>query len=269
MSETLPDTTDMDERGSGNSFKTARRLRAAYRWSDRIQWLSSLFKTPAEIGFATASAAVVGSVTAMTVADAVETRMNRDLAPVVVESSRQTANSTVFEIVGFDKAGRKGLFDVVVLNKEFMWVHASADELERKGERIPAATVATTILDADVRAALAEARDIIAVGTASQEGQAATELERARKRALTAAKIAKMPAPDTVPLWSLALGQYRDPCDACETTGTSWQRPFIVIAVKNLEEGTDLAESLADAMTGKDNLPAPQSYSAFELTKIR
>ena len=40
MSETLPDTTDMDERGSGNSFKTARRLRAAYRWSDRIQWLS-------------------------------------------------------------------------------------------------------------------------------------------------------------------------------------------------------------------------------------
>lgn len=264
MSENLPEDT-----GSGGTFKTARRLHAAYRWSDRFQWLTSLFKTPAEIGFATTSAAVVGGVTAMTVADAVETRMNRDVAPIVVESSRQTANSTVFEIVGFDKAGRKGLFDVVVLNKEFMWVHASAEELERKGERIPAAAAATTILDADVRGALAEARDIIAVGTASQEGQAATELERARKRALKAAEIAKTPALETVPVWGLTLGQYRDPCDACETKGTSWQRPFIVIAVKDLEAGANMGEALADAMTGKDNIPAPASYSAFELTKIR
>jgi hypothetical protein len=161
------------------------------------------------------------------------------------------------------------VFEVVVLNKDFMWVRASDQELERQGKKIPAASVAETVLDEDARASLAEARDIIAVGTASQEGQAAVELERARKRAERTAAIAKGPAPEFVPIYTLNLGQYREPCAACETTGTSWQRPFIFISVKDLQTGTVLAEALADALTGKDNLPSPSSYSAFELTKIR
>ena len=255
--------TDVGD-GAGHS-KTRRRIYGAYRWSDRFQWLTSLFKTPGEIGLATASAALAGTVGAMTLHDAIETRANRKEAPVVVERSRQTANSTVFEITGFDKAGRKGVFEVVVLNKEFMWVKASAEELERKGEKIPAQSVATTVLDAEVRGSLAEARDIVAVGTASQEGDPATELERARRTA----EIAKGPALESVPMWTLTLGQYRDQCAACETTGTSWQRPFIVIAVKDLEPNTVLGEALLDAMTGKENLPSPTSYSAFELNKVR
>lgn len=72
-----------------------------------------------------------------------------------------------------------------------------------------------------------------------------------------------------MPVYTLNLGQYREPCAACETTGTSWQRPFVFISVRDLQDGTVLAEALADAMTGKDNLPSPSSYSAFELAKIR
>lgn len=254
-----------DSRGS----KARRRALSAYRWSDRFQWLTSLFQTPAEVGFATASAALVGTVGGLTVLDAIETRANRDATPVVVERARTTENSTTIEIVGYDKAGRRGVFEVVVLNKDFMWVHASAEELERQGRKIPAAAVADTVLDEDTRASLAEAREIIAVGTASQEGQAAAELERARKRAERTAVIAQGSAPEWVPLYTLNLGQYREPCAACETTGTSWQRPFIFISVKDLEAGTVLGEALSDAMTGKDNLPSPASYSAFDLTKIR
>jgi len=249
--------------------KTGRRLYSAYRWSDRFQWLSSLFRTPSEVGFAATSAAVVGTVTGMTVLDALETRANRDYTPIAVERARTTENSTMFEIIGYDKAGRRGVFEVVVLNKDFMWAHASAEELEREGKKIPAAAVAETVLDGEVRSSLAEAREIVAVGTASQEGQAATEIARARKRAARTAEIALEPTPDWVPVWTLSLGQYRDPCEACETTGTSWQRPFIVVAVKDLEPGTVMGEALGDAMTGKDSLPSPASYSAFELTKIR
>ena len=262
MTDTLP------EDGEGQS-KMRRRAMRAYRWSDRFQWLSSLFKTPAEVGFATASAAVVGTVASMTVLDAVETRANRDLKPIVEERARTTANSTMIEIVGYDKAGRRGVFEVVVLNKDFMWVHASADELERQGKKIPANAIAETVLDADTRVSLAEAREIIAVGTASQEGQAAAEHQRARQRAERTAAIAGAPAPEWVPVYTLNLGQYREPCAACETTGTSWQRPFIFIAVKDLQDGTVMGEALSDAMTGKDNLPSPASYSAFELSKIR
>jgi 2-polyprenyl-6-methoxyphenol hydroxylase-like FAD-dependent oxidoreductase len=43
----------------------------------------------------------------------------------------------------------------------------------------------------------------------------------------------------------------------------------MVIAVKDLEDGAVLAEALADAMKGKEQLPSPASYSAFELARIR
>lgn len=262
MPEDVPET--------GDEFATTRRrAMTVYRWSDRFQWLSSWFRTPADAGFAMASAAVVGTATGMTVVDAIDTQANRRIAPVVEERARTTANSTMIEIAGYDKAGRRGLFEVVVLNKDFMWVHASADELERQGKKIPAASAGAIVLDRDARVSLAEAREIIAVGTASQEGKAEAEVERARKRARRTAEIASGPAPEWVPVYTLTLGQYREPCAACETTGTSWQRPFIFISVRDMEDGTVLGEALADAMTGKDNLPSPDSYSAFELTKIR
>ena len=65
------------------------------------------------------------------------------------------------------------------------------------------------------------------------------------------------------------MGQYREPCAICETGGTSWQRPFIVVAVKSLEANTNLGEALSDAMSGQDKLPAPKSYSAFDLGRFR
>ena len=51
---------------------------------------------------------------------------------------RQTRNSTVFAIEGKDKAGRRATFDVVVLNKSFLWVRGSAEDLEKDGGRNPA-----------------------------------------------------------------------------------------------------------------------------------
>ena len=51
---------------------------------------------------------------------------------------RQTRNSTVFAIEGKDKAGRRATFDVVVLNKSFLWVRGSAEELEKDGAVDPA-----------------------------------------------------------------------------------------------------------------------------------
>ena len=42
----------------------------------------------------------------------------------------------------------------------------------------------------------------------------------------------------------------------------------MVIAVKDVQEGTILAEALADAMNGQDRLPKPANYSAFELQAI-
>jgi hypothetical protein len=185
------------------------------------------------------------------------------------EEVRQTRNSMVFTIEGKDKAGRRGVFDVVVLNKSFLWVRGSSDALEKDGRTIARADLAAAVLDDEVCAALADATDVIAVGTASQEGTAAEEMARAERRARTAAQLVGGAVTGNVPVWTLNLGQYRDPCEDCETGGTSWQRPFIVIAVKSLKTDADMGEALADAMTGKERLPSPQSYSSFALSRFR
>ena len=64
---------------------------------------------------------------------------------------RQTRNSTVFAIEGKDKAGRRATFDVVVLNKSFLWVRGSAEDLEKDGEVIPRAELAAAVLDDEVK----------------------------------------------------------------------------------------------------------------------
>jgi hypothetical protein len=148
-------------------------------------------------------------------------------------------------------------------------VKGSAEELEKEGRVFKGNDIATAIFDGEVTAALASAREIIAVGTASQEGESGQELARAGRRAEATAALSKTAINADMPVWSLNLGQYRDPCAACETSGTSWQRPFIVVAVKSMEDGTNLGEALADAMTGKTTLPSPASYSAFEMVKVR
>ncbi|KWT64208.1 hypothetical protein [Hyphomicrobium sulfonivorans] len=234
-------------------------------WFDRIGWLLGLLKTNAAV-----SVLVLGTGAAVTY------NMRHDifqwwngLETASLPDVRQTTNSTVFAIDGHDKAGRRGSFDVVVLNKSFLWVVGSSDALEKDGQIIPRHQTASAVLDDEVRAALADTREVIAVGTASQEGNAADETARAQLRAQRAAQLVVNAVPSNVPIWTLNLGQYRDPCTDCESGGTSWQRPFIVIGVKNAEPETNIGEALADAMTGRDRLPSPTSYSTFNLQRYR
>ena len=120
-----------------------------------------------------------------------------------------------------------------------------------------------------MRSALSDAKEVIAVGTASQEGSATEEVDRAAAPRQAGGDAGRRRRGATVPISTLNLGQYRDPCTNCETGGTSWQRPFIVIAVKELEPDTNMGEALADAMTGKKRLPSPSSYSTFVLSSFR
>jgi hypothetical protein len=127
---------------------------------------------------------------------------------------------------------------------------------------------APAVLDEEVRSALADAKEVITVGTASQEGDASGELARAERRAKQAATLVALAVTPSTPISTLNLGQYREPRTKCETGGTSWQRPFIVVVVKSLEPGTNVGQALNDAMSGQQKLP-PKAYSAFALTRYR
>ena len=268
-----------------NEVKKERRKRIGtawktYKWFDRIRswqdwytWLASFFQTNAGVATAlTATAAVTTA--AVLVHNVVVDPYAEPYAPVevapLVEPVRQTRGTMIFEIEGHDTYGRRATFDVVVAKNQYLWVRGSSDQLERDGRVISGAEVTRDVLDQEVRDGLAGAREIIAVGTASQEGSAAAEKARAGRRAQrTAVFVAEAVPDDTIPISALNLGQYRKLGTDRGRDTTDWQRPFMVIAVKDVEDGTILAEALADAMSGQDRLPKPANYSAFELEKVR
>lgn len=258
--------------------KKVRRAWSTYKWFDRIRnwqdwytWLTSLLQTPAGAVAALGTTAAV-TTSAIIIHNAVvdpyaEPYVPTEVAPLAAsEPMRQTKGTLIFAIEGQDKAGKRGTFDVVVARKQFLWVRGSSDQLEKAGRVISKEELESEVLDADVRAALEAAREIVAVGTASQEGNPAEETARAGRRAAKTADILTDAIPSSIPISALNLGQYRGEKSA---GGTDWQRPFMVITVKALEPGTVVGEALADAMTGKEALPSPMAYSAFELSKVR
>lgn len=258
--------------------KKARRAWSAYKWFDRIRnwndwynWIASFLQTKAGAAVALGSTAVI-TTSAVVVHNRVvdpyaEPYVQTEVAPLA-DPMRQTKSTLIFAIEGHDKAGRRGTFDVVVARKQFLWVRGSAEDLEKNGVKISGDQLAIDVLDQEVRDGLANAREIIAVGTASQEGDPVAEKARAGKRAARTADIVATAIDASIPISGLNLGQYRESKSGA-AGATDWQRPFMIITVKDLDEGTVLAEALADAMTGKEQLPSPASYSAFELTKIR
>lgn len=269
-------------KGKTGRVKKARRAWSTYKWIDRLwnwhdwyNWLATFFQTKAGAAVALTSTALV-TTSAIVVHNAVvdpyaAPYAETEIAPLPpAEPVRQTRGTLIFAIEGYDRTGRRGTFDVVVAKKQFLWVRGSSDNLEKDGRVISGEDLSRDVLDQDVRDALVNAREIVAVGTASQEGNPAEELARAGRRAARTATIVSGAVPATIPISTLNLGQYSQRCPTCETGApTDWQRPFMIIAVKELEDGTVLSEALADAMTDKDKLPSPSSYSAFALDKVR
>lgn len=263
----LPDTAAADtrEQSRGNNRRRAWRL---YSWGSRARWISALFATRGDVAVSVAALGLIGGVAATTITQAV-TRPAGDTSIVAAAAQRAGDNAVVFGIDGRDDAGLRGAFDLVVLDKRFNWVRGSTSEIVKDGTVLSDRDIAAAILTPEVRESLARAKDVIAVGTASLEGDIVAETHRAGLRAhQTAAWIAPA-VPAAVPLYTLNLGQYRDACTTCETADTSWQRPFIIVAVRHKDAGADIAQALAAAMSGKSNLPSVSSYSTFGFTRHR
>lgn len=184
-----------------------------------------------------------------------------------VIAQRWNDRTLVFPIEGQDRDGRTALFDVVVLTKNYGWVKGSTTELERDDERLTADDIENEVLAPQLRKGLGAARELIAVGLASVEGDIDSEVRRGGLRAARIAEWLRIAVGPATPMMTLNLGRYLELCSDCETEDTSWQRPFMVIAVKQYDDGADIEEALRDAMSNKVNLPSPDRYSTFALAK--
>jgi len=181
---------------------------------------------------------------------------------------RWNERTLVFPIDGVDKSGRHAVFDVVVLTKDYGWVRGSTTELEKGERRLSPDEIQDEVLAPQLREGLGSARALIAVGLASQEGEIEREEQRGGVRATRTAELVRGAIGSSMPMWTLNLGRYVEPCVECEDADTSWQRPFIVIAVRQVDDGTHISEALADAMSGVENLPSPARYSTFAFAKF-
>lgn len=234
---------------------------------DRGGWLSRFFGSAFDIIVGALALLFVIGVAGFVAKDALDGFSKDKSGLRTVSATRWNDRTLVFSIEGADRNGRAADFDVVVLTKAYGWVRGSTTELERGETRLSADDVDREVLTAQLREGLSSARELIAVGLASQEGEVERETQRAGLRAARIAEWVRGAVGGSIPLWTLNLGRYADVCAECENEDTSWQRPFIVVAVKRADPGVDLGEALAVAMSGKSNLPSPQRYSAFALAK--
>ncbi len=299
MSETEPNPapgsgSDDDEEKKGGVYGFFKRIYDWYdkidTWKERIEWLLSFFKANAMATTVTATASAV-AVTGAVVAANPDLRPNwfsrgsggqpevtaaapkietpKPATPVKVET-RRWGSSVIFPIEGKDVRGRRAAFDVAVLPKDLAWVRKSDTQLAKGAGTIPETETVARIFTPELRAGLGESREVIAVGLASQEGRREEETARAANRARTAAGwLAKAMAPSTG-IWTLNLGQFQAGCKAtAEAADTGWQRPVMIVGIREAAEGVTLAEAFADAISDKSNLPSRECYSSFELARFR
>lgn len=264
-----PDPAAPDDATAGDSRgRSRRRAWRLYSWGSRAHWVSTLFASRADVAVSLAALGLIGGVAGTTLTQSV-IRSDRGATIATAQPQRAGDNAVVFGIEGRDEAGLSGAFDLVVLDKRFDWVRGSTSEIVKDGAVLSEGAIAAAVLTPEVRQSLARAKEVIAVGTASAEGDIVAEIHRAGLRAKQTADWIAPAVPAAVPLHTLNLGQYRDACATCETADTSWQRPFIIVTVRDKDAGVDIAQALAAAMSDKSNLPSLSAYSTFGFARHR
>ncbi|MGF1649425.1 MAG: hypothetical protein ACFCUN_03145 [Hyphomicrobiaceae bacterium] len=277
--ETDAAATEGQPREKEERKSLAWRLYGWYQWKGRYDWLTWFWSwlTSATGGAVVGTGAV--AVTALSIA-----AYNPNLIPgwlrwwpepaavqsvQTVETTRWADNSVVYPIRGIDREGRSATFDVVVATRGITWVRGSSALLTQEdGQIIGAGLIGDVVLTPPVIQGLLQSPEWIGVGIASEEGVPEAEVQRAAIRARTVASWLEAARPDTRPVLMLSLGQFTSGCAAgAATDDTGWQRPLMIIGVREKEAGVDLADALANAMTDKTNMPAPNCYSRFELVE--
>ncbi|MDZ4790798.1 MAG: hypothetical protein SGJ17_06235 [Hyphomicrobiales bacterium] len=253
-------------------------------WRERIDLLVTLIKANTVATASTVTAGVVVTTGAVVVATnprlidewfppapppvaIVEPVKSAAVEPPKVEVTTQRwGEAVVFPINGVDAGGRRAAFDVAVLPKEYTWARKDDKHLARDGRTLADAEVQALFSD-DFRTGIGRSADVIGVGVASQEGDVVEESGRAARRALTAGGWLATARGEGALVWQLNLGQYKGTCASADKGDTSWQRPVIMVGVREKDEGVNLGEALGDAMTGKSNLPSRDCYSNFTMER--
>lgn len=160
-------------------------------------------------------------------------------------------NWNVIKVDGTDDTGKRGDFNILILMQNEEWMYAN----ERKLQSGKTASDVIPQYLYDKLETIKDARSIICLGTASQEGGHDTENSRAERRAKHLGNILKaflVKESIQKDVYILNLGQF---VVKTKTTDTSKQRSIIIILIeKSSDRNVNLDQALKNALEKKKNL---------------
>lgn len=169
---------------------------------------------------------------------------------------------------GTDSHGRDASFKIFVFSRDFAWTFESDKEVEYLGSPDD---IGPHLRSPGLQENLRNAKALIAVGAASQEGTPSAEEARARRRAARLQRWVKENVSGVQRLHTLSMGRFVGPAlKVSATSETAPQRSVVIVAVVAAEEDVILAEALRSALSEEKAFPFKLSeYSEFELSDWR
>ncbi len=156
-------------------------------------------------------------------------------------------STTVFK--GADSEGRTGDFRIYILSDDYAWKLGSSTEIEEDGA---ASNFLDLISQPEFFARLCGSDSAMGIGTASFEGNQASNRALAAKRADTIARFVEAGtrhcSTETVPTpYKVNLGEHK--ATSAGEADTAWQRRVIIVAAENQSLGLNIREALWQGLT--------------------
>lgn len=153
---------------------------------------------------------------------------------------------------GRDSKGRAAEFNIAVLSVEYKWLLGSNFQIKYNDSIISLEVLKLNLEQEGIQRIMENPTEIISVGTASCEGDVATEQSRALERSKQIQLLAKKLFSGTVKNYRLLnLGQFqRSDCQVNQDL-TAYQRSIIIIGVKQKSDGVILDEALRNRLEKK------------------
>ena len=174
----------------------------------------------------------------------------------------------VTDVKGTDSYGRDASFKIFVFSRDFAWAFESDKEVEYLGSP---EDIGPHLRSPGLQENFRNAKALIAVGAASQEGTPPVEEDRARRRAARLQRWVKENVPGVQRLHTLSMGRFAGPTlKTAATSETAPQRSVVIVAVVAAEDDVILDEALREALSKEKAFPFKlNEYSEFELSDWR
>jgi eukaryotic-like serine/threonine-protein kinase len=155
---------------------------------------------------------------------------------------------------GRDSQGRTAEFNIAVLSVEYKWQLGSTFEINHNNKIINLDTLKSNLQEEGIQRIMENPSEIISVGTASCEGNIATEEARALERAKQIQLLSKKLFSNNRNLQGyrlLNLGQFNRTDCKSNQDATAYQRSIIIIGVRKKSDGVILDEALRNRLEEK------------------